>query len=348
MIEFLQIRDFRTHKESELEFSPGVNVIVGESDSGKTNIMRALWWIIFGKPSGESVRRHNAKLDCEVTIETETDCITRVRGKTINQYILNDDVYTGFGQSVPEPIVKAFNINELNFMRQLDPPFLLSKTAGEVAQYMNRLINLDIIDTSLGNIKRMTKEAERASAEHNAEVARLENALAGFDWTDAAEKDVAVIEKKQAKLDRKKNVALDLIDLLDREDDLYQEKQKHPSYAAVLPIIDKLIQRNADLLSHQMQAQTLRNALLHVKQAQAALSKAHTVKGADKAIDALNSRVLKQQKKAAVSNNLTVLLECVYIVADNLKEAIAQHKQSAVLLKNNMPNTCPLCEQEIK
>ena len=88
MIEYIQLRNFQSHKDSELEFSPGVNVIIGDSDQGKTAIMRAFYWLIFGKPSGDSMRKWNTKADTEVTVETAEHQISRIRGKSVNQYIV--------------------------------------------------------------------------------------------------------------------------------------------------------------------------------------------------------------------------------------------------------------------
>ena len=56
MIQSVHIQNFQSHKNSTLEFSPGVNIIVGTSDSGKTAIIRALRWVVWNRPSGDSLR----------------------------------------------------------------------------------------------------------------------------------------------------------------------------------------------------------------------------------------------------------------------------------------------------
>ena len=56
MIKSLSIKNYQSHKDSYLEFSEGVNCILGGSDNGKTAIIRAINWIMTNRPLGESFR----------------------------------------------------------------------------------------------------------------------------------------------------------------------------------------------------------------------------------------------------------------------------------------------------
>lgn len=58
MIKQLNIQNFQSHVDTTLEFSDGCNIIVGNSDSGKTAIIRALRWLVFHKPTGDEMRSH--------------------------------------------------------------------------------------------------------------------------------------------------------------------------------------------------------------------------------------------------------------------------------------------------
>ena len=106
MIEKLQIKNFQSHKDSTLEFSPGVNVIVGSSDSGKSAIIRGLRWLAYGKPRGDSMRSWWGG-DITITVQL-SDCeITRKKGST-NTYFLNKGQNTtefnAIGHEVPQEI----------------------------------------------------------------------------------------------------------------------------------------------------------------------------------------------------------------------------------------------------
>ena len=53
MINTIQINDYQSHRKTELNLSPGINVIVGENDKGKSAILRALNWLVNNRPLGE-------------------------------------------------------------------------------------------------------------------------------------------------------------------------------------------------------------------------------------------------------------------------------------------------------
>ncbi|MEM5793522.1 MAG: SMC family ATPase, partial [Candidatus Aenigmatarchaeota archaeon] len=48
MIERVQIKNWRSHLDSTLEFSPGINVLVGPIGSGKSSVMNAICFGLFG------------------------------------------------------------------------------------------------------------------------------------------------------------------------------------------------------------------------------------------------------------------------------------------------------------
>ena len=52
MIRKLNIQNIQSHKNTELEFSPGINAIVGSSNNGKSAILRALYWVRYNRPLG--------------------------------------------------------------------------------------------------------------------------------------------------------------------------------------------------------------------------------------------------------------------------------------------------------
>ncbi len=56
-IKELHIREFQSHEATALQFHPGLNVLVGPSDSGKSAIVRALRWCLHNEPRGEAFIR---------------------------------------------------------------------------------------------------------------------------------------------------------------------------------------------------------------------------------------------------------------------------------------------------
>lgn len=261
MIRSLYLRNFQSHKETELELHPGVNVIIGDTDAGKSAIVRALYWIAMGKPSGDSFLRHNTKKACVVEVALDNNTIVqRYRGHDINSYFIGNDEHTGFGQNVPEPVQKVLNMNAINFSRQLDPPFLFSKSPGETAQYLNTLINLDVIGQSLTNIGKEVKFAEHEMKKHRAMKDDLVQQYDSLAWVEQAEKDVCALEQQEkelAKLQSKRNTLRKALQ------DYYAAKQTLDS----LPNYKGLNEALSGLENTALEVDKLRKSKLALKRA---------------------------------------------------------------------------------
>ena len=148
-LEKIILKNFQSHNYTELDLSRGVNVIVGPSDSGKTAIMRAIRWNLFNEPSGvDFVREGESEVSVTVRFQDGIE-ITRLRGKSKNQYILrqpeeDEVIFEGFGTHVPQEIRETTGIYKvmlddkkslpLNFSDQLEGPFLLQETDAYKAQ----------------------------------------------------------------------------------------------------------------------------------------------------------------------------------------------------------------------
>jgi exonuclease SbcC len=209
MIKSLSIQNFQSHEKTELTFSPGVNIIIGNSDSGKTAIIRALRFLIWNRPSGTSIRSWWGG-KTSVRLCTEEGDITRTKDKidsyTIGRPGKKDMVLKAFSTSVPEEVSRILNVNEINLQRQLDRPFLLSETPGEVAKHFNKIANLDKIDTSLQNINSWIREltSDIKYAEEQ-ELTLIKN-LGDFDHLEKMEVDIEVLEVMESRLRTRQNI----------------------------------------------------------------------------------------------------------------------------------------------
>lgn len=346
MIEKLWLQNFQSHKNSELELSPGVNVIVGESGSGKTAILRSLYWLIFGKPSGTSIVRHHIKTNCQVSAWLDNEePIARIRGKTENCYLFGDEEYRGFGQNVPEPVAKAFNMSDINFTRQLDAPFLLSKSPGEVAQYLNKLVNLDVIENSLSRIGSLSRQWSRDKETLIRTIQNLEEKLEETDWVEEAEQKVQAIEKEQQKYDRRQAVVSRISRELSRHYSAMEQLESCPDHR---PLEKRLLQAASIITEYNTASQvlkTLHSAVEQLKNTSTALIMLEPYKG-------LEQRILdverERDKHNTITNNITGLKGLLKDHA--MKECDTKtfrHNESLRKkeLEENMPEVCPLCEQ---
>ena len=52
MLEKIHLKNFKTYEDTVLEFSPGINVITGDTGQGKTNILLGINWVSKNRPLG--------------------------------------------------------------------------------------------------------------------------------------------------------------------------------------------------------------------------------------------------------------------------------------------------------
>ena len=158
MITGMSIKDFQRIRSLYLEVGPGVTCLVGPTDSGKSSALRAIVWAITNRPAGdEMIRWAQARSRVEVTLDGHT--ILRIRGAKKNVYLLDKKRYVAFGMEPPEDVTRAAAMDAVNFQTQLDRHFWFSETPGKVSKELNRIIDLSVIDLSLANAAKETRDA---------------------------------------------------------------------------------------------------------------------------------------------------------------------------------------------
>jgi len=147
MIKSLHIKNFRQHKELKFNFHPGLNIIAGDTGSGKSAALKALRFVTRNKPQGSSIYPKGKKNSLvEVDTRVAGAIVSRMKSSSINSYLLNDTELKSFRNDIPEQIQDILNLEDFNFQLQFDDHFLLNNSPGEVAFKLNEVTNLTIID----------------------------------------------------------------------------------------------------------------------------------------------------------------------------------------------------------
>ena len=206
MIHELNILNFQSHKDTSLTFDPGVNIIIGTSDSGKSAVIRALKWAIWNRPRGESFRSWWGG-NTIVKIKFDSDSwISRHRGKaSLNKYTTTingtDTDYAAPGNDVPEEVIAVHKMDNINLQEQINAPFLLSENSGEVARHFNKMAKLDTIDSSIKSAQRLINEVNSEIKNNTNQLKALEVSIDSMEYLD----HVSVILERLSKLDKLEN-----------------------------------------------------------------------------------------------------------------------------------------------
>lgn len=349
MIKSLKIQNFQSHKYSKLELSPGVNVIIGSSDSGKTAIIRALRWVVWNRPSGDTMRSiWGGNTEVEVVLE-KGGIITRWKTNKDNGYRQNNNMsFEALGTNVPEEIIKALNITEINLQYQLDAPFLLSNTPGEVAQHFNRVAKLDKIDSGIQNIQREIRELEQGIKFKTTQVSQQEEELKKFDHLEKFEVEVEVLEMTEKRLISKRN-ALKELELLCGE--LQNTNDEIDEYTNILSLEKQVndIEDNITTVGEkEVELLKLESLVNHIQQVNNNISKGEELL---KSYDAVNKIIWNIDQRDTFKSQLRSLVNDIQhltVLQAGIKGTEEQLKILQKQFDKGMGDTCILCGQSIK
>lgn len=303
MINSLEIKNFQSHINSILTFHPGVNIIIGSSDEGKSVILRVIEWIRNNRPMGLSYISH-WNIDEKDNIENsiigkiiiDDNEIIRKRTNCFNGYIVNNKVLET-GIEVPDEVRKIFNFTDINIQKQFDSPFLLSKGAGEVARFFNETIKIDDIDRMLSLVENKKRKSKSDLKYIENDLKEINKELNKLKWIDKA----GIIIRKLERIIDKVNE--------------YNEK---------ISILEDLI-----------------NKKIRIRKRIIEYSKIQDCKKYFDEIDKINDKIIEQENKIE-------LLESIANEYEKIKEKIKDNEREINELREQFPDKCPTCGQEIK
>lgn len=169
MFKCLAIKDFQSHEKTKIEFSPNVTAIVGQSNVGKTSVVRALNWLVNNRPRGDSFIRKGEK-EVEVTLDVVRDdkvfVVVHTKGKKGGFYKLRVDdnseiSFEAFGADVPREIEDVLNLSDINVQGQFESYFLVLDPPGKVALQVNEVTKLDQVDKIVSLISKRFRDTSR-------------------------------------------------------------------------------------------------------------------------------------------------------------------------------------------
>jgi DNA repair exonuclease SbcCD ATPase subunit len=262
----------------------------------------------------------------------------------MNAYKLPSETLEAIRTDVPDAVKKFFNLEEVNLQKQMDAPFLLSESAGEIARFFNRIIKLDVIDAALSLADKKKRDNTRDRKIIEEEIAGLEKELERFNWIESAE---SLTDKAQKIQDRKDQFETDL-ESLEASLRVYEAANERIQKASRFVNAEDSLQR-AEKLSEklkeaQSELETLEKSLESYNYHE---NKLKTLPDTEKAakilpeIEKINAEIEKTREKA---DSLTILKNRF----EDSKEIAQERTKSIQDLTSRLPDVCPACGAPIR
>jgi exonuclease SbcC len=243
-IKRLEITNFQSHEFTTIDFVNGLNAIVGESNQGKTSIIRAIRWCFLNSPDGTDFIRNGANEAIVKVFLSNGKTIIRKRDrKKGNFYELIDengklDPFSGFGKKIPEKIVKAHGITPVGdgiyfqIAEQTEGPFMMSLKPKQRAEVLGNLEELSRVDRALSEVNSDHTASNKAKNSVEKELKKLKLEL---------EKKKVEIERLQVKIGTLKELKEGIESILEVNE--YMTKQ----LKRLCDIQEELIQLKKDI-----------------------------------------------------------------------------------------------------
>ena len=189
MLERIEVAGYQSLKDIDLELGR-FTVIVGQSGSGKSALIRALKALCFNQTGDRFIRHGQQKASVTLTFDGgQTVCWEKKRG-TSAAYELGDVLYTRTGTKVPNEIEEALAIRRIEidkglsftpqFHSQHDAPLLLTESSTLAARALAKLTKLSILVEAGMDCRRDGRRVEREHTSAEEEAERTKEQLAAL------------------------------------------------------------------------------------------------------------------------------------------------------------------------
>ncbi len=337
----IYLHNVRSHRNNEIEFREGVNVIVGRTGAGKSSILMAIEYALFGSSAfqNSTIMRRGAKTTrIELEFENGGHKYKIVRGlkksgKSITVDIDNMRVYVDgkqmnlFGRKsdldsaikdilqYPED-AKGKELFEITtYTRQDEIRKIIEMKPEERQEYIDRILQLSKYKLTADNLRGVIKYFENQK--------KSKEELIKFN--ESIEEEIAKLETQIAEIETK---------LKENEKMIEDSKAKYST-------ISKAVQKLEEEYKRKLQAKLRKNKLEGELKAVE-----NEIESISKEIEEIKSKLKKEVKEPKLEEaqmKLAQLIQLRKATEDEIKK-IKREIQKIEKLKGGV---CPICKQEV-
>ncbi len=349
MITKVKLKNWKSHLNSEFEFSGGVNALVGIMGSGKSSVLDAISFALFGTfPNLNSkkitlddliMKRPQERDEAEVELEFVVDGknysvrrkVKREKG-TVEAEIREDEKLIEVNPaSVTSHIEKILQIDYPLFSKavyseQNNIDYFLTIPKGKRMQHIDRMLRLDLFETVREGSVNVKNNLEISRLEKMRIVTEMEKENIVFKVEDLRKSIVAnkeILEKIRTELDK----------VSGKKDDVTKEIQKAQS------VIDDLVKVDKDLERLKASICEIERNLEELKEKTKTLNK--------------ESLLTEIKNIEFISNKLKTDIKIEKDFLDKKRGEIAGYNTEIRLVENSigdlerLGDKCPVCESGI-
>jgi len=264
LLKTLTLRNYRKYKDAYVEFPDGVIGIIGLNGVGKTTLIEAIGWVLFGhhaaRTTKELIKRDGASPHepCSVALEFELEgdgysVVREMVGKNLMpkaSLLINGKLITNNADEATEVITEKIGMDYLSFFtsvfaRQKELNALSIMKAAERKKLVLRMLGIERIEKSIQTIREDKRDNEK----------RIEGIKAATVDKEGRKK-IDVLSSKQEELERTQEGLLPIIKEIEAATSIKEKEAEDAkeeleigtrNYENYVALSGKLSERRSDL-----------------------------------------------------------------------------------------------------
>jgi len=355
LIKELRLENFQCWKKQIFVFSPGLNVIIGKSGTGKSAaFLKAPKLLATNQPSGDEFISNWVKRGENMVVEAlleDNIAVFREKGKSTNLYGIGyedgsqeDQEFTAFGKGkVPEEITKILRLDPINIQGQLDGPFMLNMSPGDVARELNRACKLEGIDRGISNSGKRVRGLEQKVKSISGQIDGLKDRVEELSWIEEVEPKIVKLEKKEEERRvltiQHNNLKNIIVTLLKEQRNIDQCKVILKAKPKVTSLLNK--QKEMDKLIRK--ATSLNGIIKTFKQAQDTIKEKEDLLKASPKLKKLITLNIEKERLEYEKERLDKAIRTTKAHKEMYQSKRKERDRLEKEFHETMPDICPLC-----
>jgi exonuclease SbcC len=268
MIQGLKIFNYQSLRELEIALGR-FTVIFGESDTGKSAIIRAIHSAV-NNQAGQDFISHG-KSNATVIFELESLTVDWTKGKSATYSLKKSDAlketFEKMGRNVPEEISEVLKIGrtafgeqefDANIHSQMEPPFLLTESPATRAKLLGEMSGVNILYRAIQECRRRVQSTKRLQTTRLNDLEKSKEDLHSYRYLTDISKALAFIDKQMEELieisSKAQAIAMSILDLEEDQGHIAR-LSKHASNPLLIEKIDEAlkIESRVDSMSTEIE-----------------------------------------------------------------------------------------------
>ena len=245
MIKRIKLINFKSHRNTEIEFSDGLTCLIGSGNVGKSAVISGIRWVTENNTAKDFISWGESSSAVSLLFDNGIEVIRERDGKTNAYKIIFPDgtekEFKNFGTEIPrevQEVIPLVNLPididkqiNLNMIRQHDSLFLLGDkySGSDRNKTINAIIGMQYIDSAIKSLSPEIKGSNSKKEKVESEIEEVKLKIESLGDIDQLELTINEVKQLCSKIEILNKKKEELFNIVQKSEDV-QEKLDYIKY----------------------------------------------------------------------------------------------------------------------